>query len=111
MINVMNEGLNLDNVYKVVAGGEGSSDEDRIKADVFLRMMKCLSPPKLMELKAYNNNWNSQTVAGARPSFPFFHKICLALDALLEDSKRDLQLHQKVLSDKEEEESSEVTIG
>ena len=99
MINMMNEGLNLDNVYKAVTGDRGVTEVERIKADVFLQLMRYLPTPKLMELKAYNNNWNAQQALDMRPSFPFFHKIYSTLDALLQESERKLQSDKKVFDD------------
>ena len=96
---MMNEGLNLDNVYKAVTGDGGVTEIERIKADVFLQLMRYLPTPKLMELKAYNNNWNAQQALDTRPSFPFFHKIYSMLDALLGESERKLQSDEKVFDD------------
>ena len=91
MINMMNEGLNLDNVYKVVAGGEGGSDMERIKKDLFLQMMLCLPTPDLNQLKDYSYNWSVQSTTVTRTFFPFFVSISSIVDRLLDESKKRIQ--------------------
>ena len=85
MIYHSNHQLNLDVAY-------GCQEASTV--DLFLQLLDQLPTPELTELKAYNNTWTIQQTPHSRPTFPFFLRVCNAIDGLLVESIEYIQKQQ-----------------
>ena len=78
MIHNINTDLNIDLVLGI--------DPESEKLKLFLRILSVWPLPKLAEIKAYNNTFDSRQMESVKPSFPFFWKVCSVLDHLVDES-------------------------
>ena len=81
MINLININLNIDVFFDC---------EDPPVQDLFLQIMDVLHIPKVAEIRAYNNTFDSRRIDAVKPCFPFFWKVCAAMDNLVEECINDV---------------------
>ena len=83
MIHNINTDLNIDLVFGI--------DPESETMKLFLSILSVWPLPKLAEIKAYNNTFDSRQMEAVKPSFPFFWKVCSALDQLVGESIEEYQ--------------------
>ena len=83
MIHNINTNLNIDLFF--------DHDKDSHICKLFLELMDLLPVPKIAEIKAYNNTFDSRQQEAFKPSFPFFWKVNSALDCLVEEAIKEYQ--------------------
>jgi hypothetical protein len=78
VIHNINTDLNIDLVLGI--------DPESETMKLFLSILSVWPLPKLAEIKAYNNTFDSRQMESVKPSFPFFWKVCSVLDHLVDES-------------------------
>ena len=84
MIHNINTDLNVDLIFDY--------NKDSQICQLFLQLMDLLPLPKIAEIKAYNNTFDSRQPEAFKPSFPFFWKVSSALDYLVEEAIKEYQM-------------------
>ena len=101
MIHSINTNLNIDLIF--------DHDKDSNICKLFLQLLDLLPIPKIAEIKAYNNNFDSRQPEAFKPSFPFFWKVNSALDCLVEEAIKEYQ-EERTLGSKPKQGTYSTTI-